>query len=194
MSFSIRGLPAEQLQDLFALPDDELKARNVVRRTAAHNAPCRVSLTDANIGDETISKEGLFPGTMTWVNASGRADMHVHTTFGEVHEVVIPMKRSPGRPSASTCRANTKSKPKSLAAAVRIELSVVRAIAGRPRRAVSKRPVSSVAMCWLSAALPPLPAKRSLPPLFSTDIAASASAAAAGRSARDRSKTAAWSA
>ena len=54
MSFRIQGLPAEQFKDLFALSDDELKARNVVRRTAAHNAPCRVSLTDAKVGDEIL--------------------------------------------------------------------------------------------------------------------------------------------
>jgi hypothetical protein len=54
MSFRIQGLPAEQFRDLFTLPDDALKARNIVRRTAAHNAPCRVSLTDATVGDEIL--------------------------------------------------------------------------------------------------------------------------------------------
>ena len=58
----------------------------------------------------------------------------------------MPMSRSPGRPSASTWRAKTRSKPKSLPAAVRAEVSVVRAIAGRPRRSRSKRTVNSVAM------------------------------------------------
>ena len=54
MSFRIKGLPAEKFQDLFDLSDEALKARNVVRRTAQHNAPCRVSLTDAAIGDEIL--------------------------------------------------------------------------------------------------------------------------------------------
>ena len=54
MSFRIKGLPAAPFQDLFGLSDAELKARNVVRRTAAHNAPCRVSLTDATPGDEIL--------------------------------------------------------------------------------------------------------------------------------------------
>ena len=54
MSFRITGLPAERFADLFALSDHELKARNVIRRTAAHNAPCRVSLTDAEIGQEIL--------------------------------------------------------------------------------------------------------------------------------------------
>jgi hypothetical protein len=54
MSFRIKGLPAEQFQELFTLSDDALKARNVIRRTAAHNAPCRVSLTDAEVGQEVL--------------------------------------------------------------------------------------------------------------------------------------------
>jgi hypothetical protein len=54
MSFRIKGLPAEPFRELFALSDAELKARNVLRRTAAHPAPCRVSLTDAALGDEIL--------------------------------------------------------------------------------------------------------------------------------------------
>ena len=54
MSFRIKGLPAEPFRDLFALTDDALKARNVLRRTAAHPAPCRVSLTDAELGQEIL--------------------------------------------------------------------------------------------------------------------------------------------
>lgn len=54
MSFRITGLPAERFADLFGLSDDDLKARNVIRRTAAHNAPCRVSLTDAEVGQEVL--------------------------------------------------------------------------------------------------------------------------------------------
>jgi hypothetical protein len=54
MSFRIKGLPAEPFRDLFALSDHELKAHNVLRRTAAHPAPCRVSLTDAEPGQEIL--------------------------------------------------------------------------------------------------------------------------------------------
>ncbi len=54
MSFRIKGLPAEQFRDLFELSDDALKQCKVVRRTALHNAPCRVSLTDATPGDEVL--------------------------------------------------------------------------------------------------------------------------------------------
>lgn len=50
MSFRITGLPAEDFADLFALSDEELAARGVVRRSADARMPgypCRVSLTDS---------------------------------------------------------------------------------------------------------------------------------------------------
>ena len=49
------------------------------------NASVRIGEVHANLGDQSVEKEGLFPGSMTWVNAAGKTDMHVHTTFGEVH-------------------------------------------------------------------------------------------------------------
>ena len=54
MRFRITGLPAENFDHLFALSDAELAAHGAVRRTAAHPAPCRISLTDATPGDEVI--------------------------------------------------------------------------------------------------------------------------------------------
>lgn len=54
MSFRISGLPAESFANLFSLSDDELKARGAVRRIASSNSPCRISLTDAQSGDELL--------------------------------------------------------------------------------------------------------------------------------------------
>jgi hypothetical protein len=54
MSFRITGLPAEPFAPLFALPDEQLKARGAVRRIADGAFPCRISLTDAEPGDELI--------------------------------------------------------------------------------------------------------------------------------------------
>jgi hypothetical protein len=54
MSFRITGLPAERFSPLFDLSDDELRAHGAVRRIAQHNAPCRISLTDAQPGDEVL--------------------------------------------------------------------------------------------------------------------------------------------
>lgn len=56
MGFRIIGLPAENFRAWFALGDTELAARHAVRRTvdSAHAFPCRVSLTDACVGDEVL--------------------------------------------------------------------------------------------------------------------------------------------
>jgi Protein of unknown function (DUF1203) len=54
MSFRITGLPAEQFAPLFGLSDDELRARGAVRRIADNRYPCRISLTDAEPGDELL--------------------------------------------------------------------------------------------------------------------------------------------
>jgi len=56
MHFRIRGLPTEPFADLFSLSDAELAQRLAVRRTVdeKHGFPCRISLTDAKVGDEVI--------------------------------------------------------------------------------------------------------------------------------------------
>jgi hypothetical protein len=52
--FRIKGLPAKPFAPLFALSDDELKERGAVRRIADGPRPCRISLTNAEAGDELI--------------------------------------------------------------------------------------------------------------------------------------------
>jgi Protein of unknown function (DUF1203) len=56
MSFRITGLPAAEFADLFSLSDDALRARRAVRRVADARLsfPCRVSLTDAELGDDVV--------------------------------------------------------------------------------------------------------------------------------------------
>jgi hypothetical protein len=54
MHFRIQGLPAEKFSHLFTLSDDELAQAGAVRCTADGPRPCRVSLTDAQAGDELI--------------------------------------------------------------------------------------------------------------------------------------------
>jgi len=56
MSFRILGLSAQPFAELFALSDAELAARHGVRRIAdtAHAFPCRISLTDAEVGEEVL--------------------------------------------------------------------------------------------------------------------------------------------
>lgn len=53
MSFRIHALPAEPFAPLFALSDDQLRARGIRRivADASGGYPCRVSLQDADEGD-----------------------------------------------------------------------------------------------------------------------------------------------
>ena len=55
-SFRITGLPYASFANLFMLTDEQLAARGAVRRIAATKPgfPCRISLTDAEVGDEVI--------------------------------------------------------------------------------------------------------------------------------------------
>lgn len=55
MSFRIAGLPAANFADLFKLSDAELRARKALRRVADSGGfPCRISLTDAQPGEQVI--------------------------------------------------------------------------------------------------------------------------------------------
>jgi hypothetical protein len=54
MNFRIRGLEAHQFDHLFTLTDTELAEFGAVRRIADGPRPCRISLSDANPGDELI--------------------------------------------------------------------------------------------------------------------------------------------
>ena len=56
MNFQITPLPLAQFAPLFALSDEELAARNIVRRTVDRypGFPCRVSLEDAPLGETVL--------------------------------------------------------------------------------------------------------------------------------------------
>jgi hypothetical protein len=56
MSFRISGLAHAPFAGLFALSDEQLAAHGAVRRVVATKPgfPCRISLTDAEVGDEVI--------------------------------------------------------------------------------------------------------------------------------------------
>jgi hypothetical protein len=56
MSFRITGLPSIEFADLFSLSTEALRARRAVRRVADARLsyPCRVSLTDAELGQEVV--------------------------------------------------------------------------------------------------------------------------------------------
>ncbi len=56
MSFIVSGLPVEQFRPLFGLPDNELKKRGIIRKTAdiKPGYPCRVTLEDAAPGESVL--------------------------------------------------------------------------------------------------------------------------------------------
>ena len=56
MSYVVTGLPAEEFAPLFAMSDEELKARGVVAKTADMKPgyPCRVTLEDAEPGERVL--------------------------------------------------------------------------------------------------------------------------------------------
>jgi hypothetical protein len=56
MSFRILGLPPQSFADLFSLSDAELAQRHALRRVVDEKPgyPCRISLTDAEIGADVI--------------------------------------------------------------------------------------------------------------------------------------------
>jgi hypothetical protein len=56
MDYRITGLPVGQFADLQRATDDELRRRGVERRIVdePNSAPCRISLQDAEIGEEVL--------------------------------------------------------------------------------------------------------------------------------------------
>jgi hypothetical protein len=56
VTYRVIGLDPEPFRPLFALSDDELRARGMRRMTVTKKPsfPCRVSLTDRDIGEEVI--------------------------------------------------------------------------------------------------------------------------------------------
>lgn len=56
MSFTISGLPVDEFQPLFGLPDAALAARGVIRKRADKKPgyPCRITLEDAEPGEDVL--------------------------------------------------------------------------------------------------------------------------------------------
>ena len=86
-------------------------------------------------------------------------------TFSELPLVEIPINTSPLLPMPCTCLEKIDSKSVSFDQAVMNELSVVKAIDGIGLRSwLIIPPISSVAKCCASAALPPFPHQSIFPP------------------------------
>lgn len=72
-SFQLVGLPAETFAPLFALTDDELAQRGARRVTAGESdtLPCRISLVDAECGDELLLLPYRHQSAVSPYSASG---------------------------------------------------------------------------------------------------------------------------
>jgi hypothetical protein len=56
MTYSVRGLDPAPYRPLFALPDEELAVRGIVRMrvTEKPSFPCRISLVDRDVGESVL--------------------------------------------------------------------------------------------------------------------------------------------
>jgi len=79
-SFQIVGLSPAPFECLFSLPADELGARGIrrVRAGASPGYPCRISLEDANAGDELL----LLPFEHQPANSPYRASGPIYVKVG----------------------------------------------------------------------------------------------------------------
>lgn len=62
----------------------EVDIRTPRSRVRELNASCRVGEVRTHLGNEIVTREGLFPGKTHFFNAAGTAHVNVHVTAGEV--------------------------------------------------------------------------------------------------------------
>ena len=91
-SFQLVGLPAEPFAELFALSDAELAAHHAQRVVsgAQPGYPCRVSLVDADVGDELLLLTFPHQPAASPYNASGPIYVRKGARQRRVEAGVIP--------------------------------------------------------------------------------------------------------
>jgi hypothetical protein len=90
MTFQIHALPDAPFADLFHLPDADLRAKGM-RRVIADSKPgfpCRVSLQDADIGDELL--------LLNYCHVEG------NTPYAASHAIYVRKGQQQARPLAGT--------------------------------------------------------------------------------------------
>jgi hypothetical protein len=92
VSFQLVGLPYEPFAQLFALPDDELHARNAKRVFADSKPgyPCRVSLADADIGEELLLLPYQHQPAQSPYRASGPIFVRKHAIQRTIEPGLVP--------------------------------------------------------------------------------------------------------
>lgn len=73
----------------FGNVDIDLRAGEIALRmprseVRSLDASCTVGEVHTNLGDRVVSREGLFPGRTHFENSTGRSEVSVHVTAGEV--------------------------------------------------------------------------------------------------------------
>ncbi|HEX7705888.1 MAG TPA: hypothetical protein VF701_05455 [Thermoanaerobaculia bacterium] len=63
----------------------EIRLRLPKEQVRELRASCRVGEVKTNLGDEVVTREGIFPGRTEFFNAGGRSRVRAHVTAGEVH-------------------------------------------------------------------------------------------------------------
>ena len=96
MSFRISGLPVAAFADLFSMSDAQLAQRSALRRIATSKPgfPCRVSLTDAEVGDEVILVHHEHHAVATPFRASHAIYVRAGERQYDAVDQVPPMLRS----------------------------------------------------------------------------------------------------
>ncbi|MFC0771940.1 DUF1203 domain-containing protein [Terrimonas alba] len=91
--FIIQSLPKKEFENLFSLNDTELKKQGIVRMTADTKPgfPCRVSLQDADIGDEVMLLPYAFHQTQSPYRASGPVFVRKDAETAQLESNQIPL-------------------------------------------------------------------------------------------------------
>ncbi|AQX07775.1 DUF1203 domain-containing protein [Elizabethkingia ursingii] len=91
-NFKIQGLDREMFSSLFALSDEELTKRNIIRKTVdkANAFPCRVSLEDAEIGESVLLLSFEHLKTNSPYNSAGAIFIRENARIAEIAENEIP--------------------------------------------------------------------------------------------------------
>jgi hypothetical protein len=92
MTFQICGLAAQQFTHLFSLTEAELAAQGIDRHIAdeAFSYPCRVSLKDAEIGEELLLLNFQHLKTISAYQANGPIFVSRHATEEQVFINQLP--------------------------------------------------------------------------------------------------------